>query len=182
MRFEVWESPEGVVLDGVPPFTMATGGQKAVAATLQTTSPGSPFIYLDVEFDAAPVAGDVIMLQVPSNAMRNKYGGNLQAGRVSWPAGGVVTMPIYAAPEIYDATTIRIVFSAVYGPVCIGPGFTVQNQTTMDMGTMVGLSGGGWLFYMGSGVTAGDVIDIPGNQLDCKGQWGGNLEAYNGPI
>lgn len=182
MVLQIWEDPQGLVLDGVPPIVSGTTGRTAIGATLLAPVPFTPYALLQIEWDTIPDPGEWLILASPWNGLRNRYGGQMNAARMKWPSGTAYDFNIVPAPAIHSPTELEVNFYSAFGPVCLGDGFQVQNTTTIQWGSFTGWFGPLAIFNFPAGVHAGDVIDIPAGQVMLTTPYGGVPDSFNGPV
>lgn len=175
-------STEGLVIDGVPPINDDPNGYQVVSCQLSATVGPSGEVCLDLEWDTPPAPGDTLRLDNPFNGVRNRVGGQMNAALVKWPAGSGYAFGIQPGVGVHSATAVEVSFTSDFGPVCLGDGFVVENQTQLIYGSFTGWLGGLAIFDFGSPIVSGDVINIPADQPMCTTPYGGTSGSYNAPV
>lgn len=177
LQLKVSGQMNGLVLNGFPAIVARNSTRHSIACVQLTSPSPDDYALFTVTFDGVLANADLYTLAIPSQAIRNQWGGCLAPSKQAFPTPFIFSDEIVMQVTYWDASVLRVDFISQFLPVCIGPNAIVQNETTADVATFEGWLGNEAEFVFPLGLNAGDLITWPGNQNSFKNQFGGTLNA-----
>jgi hypothetical protein len=177
LQLRVTGPRDGLVTDGVPQILPLNSGVGPIACEVLVSPDPDLYSVVMIEYDGPLLSADAFVMEQPSSALRNKWGGQLASSVQAFPVPGVTPNTINMNLVSWAGSDLIFELVGPFPPHCIGSGVTVENVTQSAVSSPAGWAGDNVLFTFGIVHNPGDEIVWLEQTEKVKGQWGGTMVA-----